>query len=123
MSYRRAIAINGVLFAGMFLVLCFFPKAYLAGYGIEQTDSAAFITRRASPMFLGLAYMTWAIRDMAPSAGRKVVTDGAALLLIGIAVTGLYSLSIGAVGPSILVGAGVELACAAALLSVLNKPL
>ncbi|MGB5215387.1 MAG: hypothetical protein WBN88_17280 [Anderseniella sp.] len=81
------------------------------------------ITRRALLMFFGLACMLWAIRDIALSAGRKVVSDGAALLLIGIAVTGLHSLSIGAVGPSILVGAGVELAFAAALLSVRNKAL
>ena len=91
--------------------------------GSSKQKSAVFITRRALPMFLGLAYLTRAIRDIAPSAGRKVVTDGTALLLFGIAVTGLYSLSIGAVGPSILVRAGVELAFAAALLSVRNKPL
>lgn len=121
MSYRLAIFLNGALFAGLFLLLCFAPKVYLAGYGIAQTDSAVFITRRASPMFLGLAYMMWSVRGMAVSRARQVITDGSALLLLGIAATGLFSLTTGAVGPHILVGAFVEITFAAALLSVRSK--
>lgn len=121
MRYRGAIVLNGGLFAGLFLVLCFAPQVYLAGYDIEQTDSALFITRRASPMFLGLAYMMWAIRNMDPSPARRVITDGCAVLLLGIAVTGLYALATGAVGLKILVGAAVEIPFAAALLAVRNK--
>ncbi|MEL7213269.1 MAG: hypothetical protein AAGK92_11440 [Pseudomonadota bacterium] len=121
MSYRLAIALNGLLFAGLFIVLCFAPTVYLTGYGITTEDSAQFITRRASPMFLGLAYMMWAIRNLEPSPARRVLTDGTALLLLGIAATGLYSLTTGAVGPEILVGVAVEIPFAAALLSVRSK--
>ncbi|WP_224824658.1 hypothetical protein [Cognatishimia sp. MH4019] len=121
MSFRLAITLNGLLFAGLFLVLCFVPTVYLTGYGITTEDSAQFITRRASPMFLGLTYMMWAIRDLAPSPARSAVTDGTAILLLGIAATGLYSLATGAVGPKILVGVAVEIPFAIALFSVRNK--
>ncbi|MEL6511631.1 MAG: hypothetical protein AAGK28_04290 [Pseudomonadota bacterium] len=120
MSYRLAITANGLLFAGLFVVLCFAPTVYLTGYGVPVNDSATFITRRAAPMFLGLAFMMWAIRNQTPSPARRAITDGTALLLLGIAATGLYALATGAVGPKILVGVAVELPFAAALLASRN---
>ena len=121
MSYRLVIWANGLLFIGLFLVLCFVPWVYLTGYGVSTNDSAEFITRRASPLFLGLAYMMWAIRDLEPSPARRAITDGTALLMVVFAVTGLYSLATGAVGPKILIGVAVEVPFALALLSVKNK--
>lgn len=121
MSFRTAALLNVALFVGLFLVLCFTPHLYLAGYGVPRTDSAEFITRRASPMFLGLAWMLWFARALEPSPARILISDGTAILLLGIAATGLYSLVTGAVGPKILVGVAVEVSFASALWLTRNR--
>lgn len=87
---------------------------YAETYGVTGDDGAVFISRRASPMFLGLAVLLWMSRDLPPGAARDAICSGMAVMWAGIAVTGLYEYATGFARFPIVLAAIAELGLAVA---------
>lgn len=101
--------------AALFVILCFFPASYAPTYGVAADGAVQFITRRASPMFIGLAVVLWAAASAPRSPLRDAVAGGVAVMWIAIAATGVLAWWQGVASPAILVAAGFECALAAAM--------
>ncbi len=115
MSFAFTSRLIAWIFAILFAILCFFPAAYAPTYGVAASEGVQFLTRRASPMFIGTAVILWVAATAPRSALRDAVALGVAAMCIGIAVTGVVAWGQGAASPAILVAALLECLMAAAL--------
>ncbi|SEQ20122.1 hypothetical protein SAMN05428995_103197 [Loktanella sp. DSM 29012] len=104
---------TAVICLGLFCVLLISPGLYVGLYA-QPDAGAAFMGRRAAPIFLGLAVLMFVLRDTAPGALRDAVAFGMAATWAGIALTGIWSYGMGQASYAILVAAGIEFAMAAA---------
>lgn len=92
----------------LFLLLVSSGGYYAETYGVTGDAGAVFISRRASPMFLGLAALLWMARDLPRGPGRDAICIGMAVMWAGIAVTGVYEFATGVAKPAILLAAVAE---------------
>lgn len=88
--FKLACLATALVCAALFLLLLFSANTYIQLYGVSGHDSADFLGRRAAPVFLGIAVMSWMLREAGPSAARSAVCYGLGLAFIGIAITGLF---------------------------------
>lgn len=110
--FRFAAILTALVCVILFLVFLLAPGSYPGTYGVATNPSAEFITRRASPMFLGLALMLWMGRNAPDSPLRQAVCIGIAVLFAGIAFTGMYEYGRGFASVAIVVAAAGELVLA-----------
>ena len=59
-------------------------------FGIDEHSSALFIGRRAAMLFLGLAVLTWFIRNAGYSESRQAVCLCLAVSMLGLAILGIF---------------------------------
>lgn len=116
MTFRIIARLVAIVFAVLFAILCFVPTAYAPTYGVVADDAVQFITRRASPMFIGPAIILWVAASALHGPLRDAVAVGVALTCIGIAATGVFAWAQGIASPVILIAAALECVMAAALL-------
>lgn len=105
----------------LFVIFIVFPENYVSTYGVSPDPSAAFVVRRASPMFAGLALILWMCRDVAPSTLRTALGVGLAVIFGGIALTGIAEFRFGTANAAILVAATGELLIAALFLIAIRR--
>lgn len=121
MPFRLAATLTAIVCAILFPVLLLAANGYMATYGVDSNASAAFMSRRAAPVLLGLAVILWMARDAAPTPERRAISVGVILCFAGIAATGIYEFATGFAGWTILVAAAGELVIAAVFLSFLRR--
>jgi hypothetical protein len=100
----------------LFALFCFVPQLYAPTYGVEADAGAVFITRRASPMFFGLALILWVTSSEPVSRLRDMVVIATAVIFAGVATTGLLAYLSGQANQTILVAALAEGVLASLLL-------
>ena len=115
-SFRLTCSLLALVWFVLFAVLCIAPALYAPTYGIEASEGVQFITRRASPMFLGFATLLWALRDEAPSRLRDMVVIAMVVAFIGISLTGLYDFVRGYASQTIAIAALLETLMAVVLM-------
>ncbi len=120
--FRLTCVLGAVLCVALFPLLLINAGFYVDTYGVAADTGAAFMGRRASPMFLGLAVLLWMVRDLDPGPARDAVCASMVVIWAGIAITGLYELMIGTAGPLIAGAAVVELGFAVAFWRSRNQP-
>lgn len=103
--FRVVALMATVIFVILFALLAFAPATYVGTYGVQGDAGAIFMARRASPMFLGLALLTWNMRDAPNSDLRSAMCWALAVLFAGIAVTGVYEYLRATAAPTILIAA------------------
>lgn len=108
MTFRFVARAVAAVCAVLFIVLFAFPTFYTPTYGVATDDNVDFMTRRASPMFAGMAVVLWAAATAPRSALRSSVALGGAVMFVGVAMTGAMSFAQGIAGPTILVAAAFE---------------
>ena len=121
MSFRLAARITATICVILLVILGLFPASYAPTYGVAADAGAQFITRRASPMFAGLAVVLWFASHAPRSPLRDGVAFGVALTFAGIAVTGVLAFVSGVASPAILIAALGEVVLAAALIATRNR--
>ena len=115
MSFALAARIVSVVCTVLFVILCFFPASYAPTYGVAAHEAAQFTTRRAAPMFIGVAVVLWAAASAPRSPLRDAIAGGVAVMWLAIAATGVVAWGQGVATPAILVAAVLESTLAAAL--------
>ena len=115
MSFAFIARAEAAVFAVLFVILCFFPASYAPVYGVAADEAAQFITRRAAPMFLAPMVILWVAGGCPRSGLRDAVAAGVALMMLGIAATGVLAWAQGIAAPTILLAAAAEVLMAALL--------
>lgn len=73
-----------------------------------------FLARRAAMLFLGIAILSFLARDAPASILRNAIAIAFAVMLLGLAATGLYEYARGYAGPGIWIAIVTEVAFAVA---------
>lgn len=110
--------LTAIFCLALFLLLLTSGGFYARTYGVTADLGAVFISRRASPMFLGLAVVLWMARDLPQGTARDAICIGMAVTWAGIAVTGLYDYATGVARFPIALAAVAETGLALAFLAV-----
>lgn len=115
-AFRHAAILLSVICAALFVIFLVFPAQYMATYGIASSEGAAFMSRRVSPMVLGLAVLFWYARNLRMSPGREAIRLAVIISFGGIALTGIGEFLVGHASWTILVAAMSELVIAGVFL-------
>ncbi len=70
--------------------------------GIEGTEVAYFISRRAAVLMLGISVLMFFARNVPNCQARQAISLSISMTMLGLALTGLYELNRGFVGSNIL---------------------
>ncbi|HAT2828780.1 TPA: hypothetical protein I8370_001786 [Klebsiella oxytoca] len=111
-SFRRLSGITSVLFFVLTLVWMFFPEKALTGWGVEYTEAAGLVSRRAASIYAGLCVMFWLVRNSPPSPARYAMSSGIITACLIIAIDGLMDFYTGRANSGILVAVFIEIALA-----------
>ena len=85
----------------LFVCLLLSPNLIFVLFGIERTESAEIMSRRASMLFLGFSLICWLARAAENSSARQGIAAGLAAAMLGLAGIGLFEFVRGAVGPGV----------------------
>jgi len=102
MTFKTLSQALASLTAALSLSLLFLPQSVLWVFGVEPTESALFISRRAGALFIAFAVIAYLGRTAAPSSLRQAVCLGLSLSFGALAVLGIFELTRGYAGPGIL---------------------
>jgi hypothetical protein len=111
--FKMTATIGAAMCVGLFLMCFFVPATFVMLYGASADTGAAFMGRRASSLFLGLAVIFWLAREAPRSTLRDAICYGAAVAFGGAAVTGLWSFLAGTSGLQMILSAAGEAGLAA----------
>ncbi|WP_342075673.1 hypothetical protein [Yoonia sp. SS1-5] len=107
--YRVICSGAATLCVALFILFVVNSGYYIATYGVAPDSGADFLGRRAAPLFLGLAIVLWACRDLDVGSARDGICLAMAVTWMGIAATGIYEWTIGTASFAILVAAFSEI--------------
>lgn len=88
MSFKNTCIAAAVIWIALFIVLLFYPALIYWVFALPESDSASFVLRRAAMLFLGLAVISWLIRDSSHSEARQAVCIGCSVAMLSLAVLG-----------------------------------
>lgn len=111
-AYRIMSYITTLLYLFLFVSLLSDPHSFLQGLGIEGTESAYFLARRASMLMLGFAAVSFFGRNAPSSIARQAITLSIAVSMAGLCCMSSFEYARGFANSSILTPAIIELALA-----------
>ena len=118
--FRGVASLTAIVCLVLFLILFISLATYVGTYGVAIDAGAAFMVRRASPMFAGLALLLWLVRDTAPSATRNAIALCIAVSFAGIAMTGVAEFLAGTASAMILAAGAGEILIAVLFLATIR---
>ncbi|SEW11608.1 hypothetical protein SAMN04488515_1131 [Cognatiyoonia koreensis] len=116
MTYRLAASVTALVCVILFPILLLATPSYMGTYGVASNAEAAFMSRRASPMLLGLGVLLWMSRRTTDGASIRAISAGVSVTFAGIAATGIYEFVSSVAHWYILIAAVGELVIAAVFL-------
>lgn len=114
-DFRTTAQAHAAILAGLFAAYLLLPWLPLLVFGQDWTPGAAFMARRASVAFLGLAAMLMLARNAPPGEGRQAIAIGCIVVYLGLALVGAQAALRGVAGLLTWVTVLLELALAASL--------
>jgi hypothetical protein len=103
LSYATAL-----LYFTLFLMLLVFPNYFLNDVGLNSSDSAHFLSRRASMLMLGFSVLSFFGRNAPHSTARQAIVLSIAVSMAGLATLGIFEFARGFVSAAILQPVSVE---------------
>lgn len=101
--------LTAVVALGFALGWLLFGTAMLKRWGWEPSPTALMLGRRIGCIYLGLAYLFFAVRAAPPSELRTLLTQAAMLLLALVAIHGIHAYRRREAGPVILASVAGEI--------------
>ena len=86
----------------LFYLLFFSAHSFLSDLGVEGTETAYFISRRAAMLMLGISVLMFFARNTLKSQARQAISLSICVTMFGLALSGIYELNRGFVGSSII---------------------
>lgn len=111
-TYRVMSYITVSLYVYLFVSLLFDPHSFLQSVGVEGTESAYFLARRASMLMLGFAIVSFFGRNAPNSIARQAIVLSIAISMAGLCCMSSFEYARGFSSSGILTPAIVELVLA-----------
>jgi len=118
LSFRNLSLATSLLALTLATILLFAPSFIYWVFGVPQHETGDFLAKRAAMLFLGVTVMSYLLRDTPDQKSRSSFSIGMAVLMAGLAATGLYEFIRGFAGPWILLAILTETAFALAYLKI-----
>lgn len=110
MSFRLLSAITALIAALLSVALMGIPELLFYLFNIEASDATYFMGRRASILFLGLALVSWQMRNISNSTTQLAVSLSFMVIMFGLAILGSIEFTLGNAGVGIFLAITTELA-------------
>lgn len=107
--FKISCIFTAVLCFYLFTMLFFTPQSFFADLGIEGTESAYFVARRAGMLMLGVSVLMFFARNVPPSQARQAISLSICATMLGLAFAGTYEFTRGFLGNDILIAIVLEL--------------
>lgn len=117
-EFKSINIITAVIALILCLILLLFPEFIFYLFGIQEHDSAFFIGRRASMLFLGISVLLWASKNSKNSEPRQAICIGLAVSMIALAILGTAEYLRGFAGMGIFLAVITEFLLGAAYLKI-----
>ena len=109
MSKFKALSIfTSVLCLYLFYLLFFDPQTLFSDLGIEGSQTAYFMSRRASMLMLGISVLTFFARGIPQSQAMQAISLSVCVTMFGLAMTGMYEFIRGFVSNDIFISIIIE---------------
>jgi peptidoglycan/LPS O-acetylase OafA/YrhL len=105
-----------VLLFGLSAVWMYSPELMLTQWGVQYSDGAGLVSRRAAAFYAGIALMLMLARNAEPSKARFAVATGVSLACLILATLGILEWQSGSATAEILVAVCLESVLAVAFL-------
>ncbi len=86
----------------LFYLLFFTASSFLNDLGVEGTEAAYFISRRAAILMLGISVLMFFARNIPNSQARQAISLSIGVTMLGLALSGGYELNRGFVSSDII---------------------
>ena len=116
MTFRHLALLSSVLLFGLSAVWMFSPELMLTQWGVQYSDGAALVSRRAAAFYAGIALMLLLARNAEASKARFALTTGVSLTCLILATLGILEWQTGSASAQILVAVVLEAVLAVAFL-------
>lgn len=109
MDFRLLSGITALIAALLSVALMGIPELLFYLFNIEASDATYFMGRRASILFLGLALVSWQIRNISDNAAQLGVSLSFMVIMFGLAILGSIEFTLGNAGVGIFLAIITEL--------------
>ncbi|MEC8326458.1 MAG: hypothetical protein VX100_10230 [Pseudomonadota bacterium] len=109
MSFYKLSAITALIAALLSVALMGVPELLFYLFNIEASDATYFMGRRASILFLGLALVSWQIRNISDKITQLAVSLSFMVIMFGLAILGSIEFTLGNAGAGIFLAIITEL--------------
>lgn len=116
MTFRHLTILSSVLLFGLSAVWMYSPELMLTQWGVQYSDGAGLVSRRAAAFYAGIALMLMLARNAEPSKARFAVATGVSLACLILATLGILEWQSGSATAEILVAVCLESVLAVAFL-------
>ncbi|GAA0655156.1 hypothetical protein [Rheinheimera tangshanensis] len=116
MTFRYLALLSSVLLFGLSAVWMFAPELMLTQWGVQYSDGAGLVSRRAAALYAGIALMLLLARNAEASKARVALAKGVSLTCLILATLGILEWQSGSATAHILVAVVLEAVLAVAFL-------
>lgn len=106
--YKILCLFTGVLFVYLFFTLFLNSKNFLIDLGLDASEAAIVLTRRAAMFMLGISVLMFGSFKLTHSHARQMICVATGVSMLGLSIMGAYELNKGTVNSSILVAIVIE---------------
>lgn len=99
--FKILTSLTALLCGYLFYLLCFIPHVFLQDLGIEVSEAAYFVSRRAGMLMLGVSVLMFFSRNIPHSQARQAIILSIAVTMLGLAIASAYEFTRGFVGNAI----------------------
>lgn len=116
MTFRHLAILTSVLLFGLAAVWMFAPELMLTQWGVQYSDGAGLVSRRAAAFYAGIALMLLLARNAELSKARFALATGISLTCLILATLGILEWQSGSATAQVLVAVVLEAVLAVAFL-------
>lgn len=116
MTFRHLALLSSVLVFGLSAAWMFAPELMLTQWGVQYSDGAGLVSRRAAAFYAGIALMLLLARNAEASKTRFALAKGVSLTCLILATLGILEWQSGSATAQILIAVCLEIILAAAFL-------
>ena len=117
-SFKNISIFTALIACSLFAAFLFYPVLPFSLFGIEQSSSALFVSRRMAMLFLGFAILLWVARNAKHSESRQAICLSISVSMCALSGLGVFEFQQGQAGSGILLAVMIELTIAILYLKV-----
>jgi hypothetical protein len=99
---------TSILFIYLFFQLFLNSVSFVKGLGLQPSEAASVLARRASMFMLGISVLMFEARNLPHSQARQIICMATGITMFGLSCMGSYEFIRGAVNSSIFIAIIIE---------------